>query len=190
MEPNTTRRNLLDAANRVVAKEGVAKLTLEAVAKEAGMSKGTVLYHFHTKDALIEAMVDHLVARFEANYQEQALAWEEDVTAGHWLRAMIRAQPSPGTDAADPSAAMIAAVGIKPELLGGLRERYAVWQRQIVDDGLDPALATVLRLACDGLWFCEVLGFAPPTGVLRDQVIAQMLALAAPDAASREDEKE
>ena len=37
--------------------KGVAKLTLEAVAKEAGVSKGGLLYHFSNKEALIEGMI-------------------------------------------------------------------------------------------------------------------------------------
>jgi AcrR family transcriptional regulator len=177
MEPNNTRQNLLLAANRVVARDGVARLTLDAVALEAGMSKGSVLYHFHSKNELIEGMVDHLIACFEANLSEQALAWEEDITPGHWMRALIRSTDMPIVDADDPSSSLIAAVGIKPELLDGLRARYAVWQEQAVEDGLRPGLATMLRLATDGLWLCELLNLAPPKGDLRQQVIAEMLNL-------------
>jgi AcrR family transcriptional regulator len=184
MEPNNTRRNLLDAASRVVARDGVAKLTLDAVARETGMSKGTVLYHFHTKDALIEGMVESMVARADANIAAQVRAHEGDRTPGHWLRAFIRATPMPLAEGDDPSAGLVAAIGINPALMDGARIRYAGWQARVEGDGLDPALATLLRLAADGLWACEVFGLAPPTGELRERVIARMLELATPGGAS------
>ena len=56
--PRAARRDqLLDAAERVVRRDGVARLTLDAVAAEAGTSKGGLLYHFASRDALITAMV-------------------------------------------------------------------------------------------------------------------------------------
>ena len=48
---------LLDAAEAVVARDGIASLTLDAVAAEVPMSKGGVLHHFPSKDRLVEAMV-------------------------------------------------------------------------------------------------------------------------------------
>jgi hypothetical protein len=41
----------------------------------------------------------------------------------------------------------------------------------------DPARATLARLAADGLWLADLLGLAPPTGDLREQVIERMLDL-------------
>ena len=41
------------------------------------------------------------------------------------------------------------------------------WQARLVDDGLDPVTATVLRLASDGLWLCDLFGLAPPPAALR-----------------------
>lgn len=191
MEPNNTRRNLLEAANRVVARAGAARLTLDAVAQEAGMSKGTVLYHFHSKNELIGAMIDLLAGNFEQEFQKQIQANPEDKTPGHHLRAMLRAQvPPPGENADDPSSGLLAAVGNDGSLLDGLRIRYQVWQQQIAGDGLDPVQATVLRLASDGLWVCELFGFAPPTGEFREQVLRKMLELAAAPSEKDENKKE
>jgi len=52
---------ILTAAERVVLRDGVTCLTLEAVACEANLSKGGVLYHFATKEALIQAMLERLI---------------------------------------------------------------------------------------------------------------------------------
>src|SRR5262245_38168897 len=59
---------LLDAAEAVVARDGIARLTLDAVAAEVGMSKGGVLHHFPTKDALVEAMVVRCAESWRTTY--------------------------------------------------------------------------------------------------------------------------
>ncbi|HTN63611.1 MAG TPA: helix-turn-helix domain-containing protein, partial [Devosia sp.] len=56
------REQVLDAADRVVARDGAARLTLDAVAAEAGISKASVLYDYKSKQGLIAAMVDRSVA--------------------------------------------------------------------------------------------------------------------------------
>src|SRR5215813_12535821 len=48
---------ILDATETVVARQGVASLTLDAVAAEARLSKGGLLHYFPSKDRLVEALV-------------------------------------------------------------------------------------------------------------------------------------
>ncbi len=55
----------------IVHEEGVEKLTLEAVAKKAGISKGGLLYHFPTKDELILGMVEQLSSNFVAEFHKR-----------------------------------------------------------------------------------------------------------------------
>src|ERR1044072_1924510 len=59
---------LLDAAEAVVARQGIANLTLDAVAAEVGMSKGGVLHHFPAKDRLVEAMVVRSAENWRAHF--------------------------------------------------------------------------------------------------------------------------
>ena len=49
---------VFDAAERVVIRMGMAGLSIDAVAKEAGISKARVLYDFKSKAALLEALID------------------------------------------------------------------------------------------------------------------------------------
>ncbi|MDQ0063824.1 AcrR family transcriptional regulator [Paenibacillus harenae] len=58
MNSNSKRHLILFAASTIVKTLGAEKLTLEAVAKEAGISKGGLLHHFPNKQALINAMVE------------------------------------------------------------------------------------------------------------------------------------
>jgi AcrR family transcriptional regulator len=164
-----TRRRLLDAAARVIRRDGAGALTLDAVAAQAGVSKGGLLYHFATKDALVEALVGDWLDRFEADVESRA-------GDRGWPRAYAEvcesAPRSPGQRATD--VALLAALTGDPGRLEGVRGRYAAWQERIVADGGDPAVATVIRLAADGLWLADLLGLAPPRGRLRHDVIARL----------------
>jgi AcrR family transcriptional regulator len=58
-----TRRNqILQAAVDIAERRGLGALTVREVAERAGLSVGLVLFHFKTKDALIIAVLDHVLA--------------------------------------------------------------------------------------------------------------------------------
>ncbi len=162
-----TRRRLLDAAERLVDRHGAARLTLSAVAEEAGVSKGGLLYHFGTKDELIAAMLDRRFARFDDNRLRKIA--DDSRTVGRRSRAYLLATAE--EKAPEAAAGLLAAVASNPELLQPLRQRYAAWQQELMDDGLLPAQCTAIRLIADGLWLSELMGFAPPDPSLRQEVI-------------------
>jgi AcrR family transcriptional regulator len=169
----TTKRRILDAAEQVVLRDGVGHLTLEAAAHEAGLSKGGVLYHFSTRDSLVAAMVTRIIEQFEediASYLPEA-GTPEASAPGAYARAYVRSTLEPAAPGEERlGAALLAAAAAEPDLLVPLQEAADGWQARLVDDGLDPALATVIRLACDGLWLCDLFGLASPHAELRAQV--------------------
>jgi AcrR family transcriptional regulator len=174
-----TKARIIRAAEQVVVRDGVARLTLDAAAAEAGLSKGGVLYHFPTRDALVAGMVTKIIDEFDRDIEANL---EGDDGPGAFTRAYIRAtldsdQPRP--DHEDRlGAALIAAAAAQPSLMVPLQSAAERWQARLVDDGLDPTTATVLRLACDGLWLCDLFGLAPPAPALRAAVAAHLDQLA------------
>lgn len=58
---DTRRRDLLRAAFTVATEDGLAGLTTRAVAAEAGVSQGLVFFHFGNREALVVALLDHLL---------------------------------------------------------------------------------------------------------------------------------
>jgi hypothetical protein len=73
--------------------------------------------------------------------------------------------------------ALLAGVASDPELLAPLRERFLAWQSSVEADGLDPAIATVIRYAADGMWLCELFELAPVGDVHRRAIGDEMRAL-------------
>jgi AcrR family transcriptional regulator len=173
MKSEFTRNTILQAANRIVQREGVAHLTIDAVAKEASLSKGGVLYHFASKDALVEGMLTSMVDNF--NHDMARFQVDDKLTAGQYTRAFIRATVDSITQEDAIATALLAAIGTNPRLLAPIRQSYAQWQAQLEQDGLSPALATLLRLAADGLWIADLFGLASPQGQLRTEVIQMLL---------------
>jgi AcrR family transcriptional regulator len=173
----TTRDRILDAAESIVIRDGVARLTLDAAAAESQLSKGGVLYHFGTRDALVSAMVARLVAAFDADLDEERIADDAagSGTTGRYVRAYVRATVRPPRTAEDvrrerAGAAVLAAMASEPQLLEPLRTSFDRWQQRLITDGVDPVQATVARLAADGLWLGDLFGFAPLDEPLRSQV--------------------
>jgi AcrR family transcriptional regulator len=67
-----TRERILDAAAAVLAREGVAGFTLQAVAAEADIRYGNLTHHYPTRDGLVEAMFSSLLAGYRAQFEELA----------------------------------------------------------------------------------------------------------------------
>lgn len=58
--PPAARAKLLDAFVTILIEQGERAATIEAVATAAGVSKGGLLYHFGSKDALVEGLIERL----------------------------------------------------------------------------------------------------------------------------------
>ena len=147
--PRTSKKTqLLDAAAAIVNEYGSEYLTLDAVAKRAGVSKGGLLYHFKSKTALIEQ--------------------------GKWLRAFVEATREHRSENAAITSSMLAAEGNNRHLLSPLQETYKIWQSYIENDGLDKIDATIMRLAVDGLWLSEIFGLDALDESMREAVLERL----------------
>jgi AcrR family transcriptional regulator len=170
---------LLNAAEQVVARNGVRNLTLEAVAHEAGVSKGGLLYHFPSKSALITAIVARLASRCDSE-QARAMAVDPE-TAGAFTRAYLAARSKPPEPQEEPvHTAILAAAGTDSQYLEPFRSRFAEWQARLESDGIDPVTASVVRLAIDGLCLCRLLGVPVPEGEARRKVMEKLFSMTRP----------
>jgi TetR/AcrR family transcriptional regulator, transcriptional repressor of bet genes len=70
----TRRAQILDAAHEVACRYGIDGLTVRRVAEAAGLSHGLVHFHFKSKEALLEALLDRVLATTTAMSVEPHLA--------------------------------------------------------------------------------------------------------------------
>ena len=185
-----TRELIFKACSRILRREGLTNLTLEAVSDEAGLSKGGLLYHFPTKESLIEALFEYHNDKFETRIQELVL--EDGNEAGAWLRAYAKASIEQIIDPDNSSlyASLFAAEEKYASAHQLMRRKYVDWQRRIESSRLDPTWATLVRLAVDGLWFAEMHKYAPPAEGRRQEIIELILSLTRmPATGDRNDEQ-
>jgi TetR/AcrR family transcriptional repressor of bet genes len=63
-----SRRLILKAAVDSIATMGLGKLTLDQVAERVGISRGLVVFHFKSKDNLIEEVLSYLGRRYHGGW--------------------------------------------------------------------------------------------------------------------------
>lgn len=157
-----THHQILHAACALALHTGPHGLTIDGVAKEAGMSKGGVLYHFPSKEALMLGLMKlHLSSFWEAFHRH----WKSDSNPeGRWHRAWIRATFE-GLNRVDDleNAALFATISSSPELLGFLRRQFGRMQRCLEMDGLDPHWSRLLVSSIAGLRYDRLFQFCPAT---------------------------
>jgi AcrR family transcriptional regulator len=175
-QASTARDGILDAAQRVAARDGAGHVTLDAVAREAGVSKGGVLYHFPGKDALIAGMLERLVGEFSAEVERLRAEFAEGPNA--LLRAIITAC-STMCDVERPVAMAILAAGAQnPELLAPLRNCISDHMDRLTTECADPDRAYLLCAAADGMMFQHILGIAPYDETTKQRLVARLAAMA------------
>ncbi|GJD93603.1 TetR/AcrR family transcriptional regulator [Methylobacterium iners] len=183
------RDDILAAAEEVVAALGAQALTLDAVYRQAGVSKGGLLYHFPNKEALLHAMVDRYVTRCFAQETEFLREIGEDAR-GAGSRAAIAqlAADDPGADRL--SAALLAAVATDLEYLAPLRDLVRQRFEAMKQSDVPFETAAIIELAVNGLALFELLRLPPLTPEDRHQVLATLDRMAGgsgdlPEAGSR-----
>ena len=147
-----TKIELLDHAVEVL-RRGDA-LTLDAVAREAGLTKPGVVHHFGTKEVLTVAVVNRIIDRWEADLHTGASTDAEPIDK---LRAYVDYALNGDFDSSD--LALLADVNLRERLSALWAERLTPWLGSDIDT--DPASRASLRAArllADGAWFNTALG--------------------------------
>lgn len=92
-----TRARILERATQLMVEIGYAQATNARIAEEAGLTRGAMLYHFASREALVEALVAHLQAARMAMLAEAADATPpgvdlvEHAIDAYW--ALLRSPP-------------------------------------------------------------------------------------------------
>lgn len=176
---NRSRENILNAAESRLLASGPGGLVLDAVAGDAGVSKGGLLYHFGSKEALVGGLCDRMLERFDA--QLKALADADPDRHGAWTRAYLSSTVSEEGKPADTSAQVMAGIlstlGRDSAHLEKVRSHFATWHANLLHDGIDPHTATLVRLAADGLWLSGLLGLSQLDPTTSATTIRQLYAL-------------
>ena len=148
--PPTTKDHILGTTLSLLEREGGTAITLDRIAAEAGLSKGGLLYHFASKEQLVEGLVQ---------------------------RAVESLQLPPADRARDLFAALLAAYTVEPSRLQPLRDAYRDLRASITSSAADPAIATAGWLASESLALFEYLGLVNLAGREKEKLVRKIAAL-------------
>jgi len=185
-----TRERICQAAIRTVSQDGLLAMTLDNVAQEAGVSKGGVMYHFPTKEALVTATLTYYGELAQRMLMTQMA--HDPNPKRRWARAMLNCLfPDPDAPAADGDGApgelspelldkfmlaVLAAAVNNPGIFAPLKQIGTRLQERLLsdpDDGLDQLL---IWLALDGLFLWQFVGLIEPTNPLFQRIGAALRA--------------
>jgi AcrR family transcriptional regulator len=180
--PLSSRERILAASVQVALRDGVSAMTLDAVAREAGVSKGGLLYHYASKDELIAAMLQHCAGRIQKSIEERMAA--DQNPRGRWFRALV--QTIHGCGGADPVMpemprlliAMLAASATNPRLLDPICERMKGVREHLLEEGPNGLRQVALWPAIFGLMLWRQLGVISDDDPVRQAIVEELLGLA------------
>ena len=182
----SNRRRVLDAAARVALRDGPGAVTIDAVVTESEMSRGGVLYHFPSKDALLQALVDQdidVVREMTGLEGGEAAARSREQRVRAYHDACTAWPPERG------HVALAVALANNPALLRTWAQVQRDLDRADAADAAagsdEPTTATVARLALDGLWFSDLVDRERFTDEQRERIVSTIMSMASGSSSSR-----
>lgn len=137
------RVRIFRAVQSLLAEKSGLHFSLELVAKEAGVSKGGLLYHFSTKDALLSALivdyVEQLDRRIEQIQADKKLSYHESYF-----------EICTSSDAIRASRVLIAVAAINEDLLIPMEVANKRWRERLSGSLKDKSKGLALSLLIDG----------------------------------------
>ena len=172
--PNA-RDRILNAVLAVTEKSGAGHLSLEAIARQAGVSKGGLLYHFPTKKSLMRALVEHHLSLTEKAIVEAELTAPSPNAVATALVHVSRKVCDVKRPRAQEGA--LAAFVEDPSLFDPVRAHH----RRVVDhlraSAADPDLSLIALLALEGIKTHDILALDFLKEAERKRILERLAAL-------------
>lgn len=172
------RETVLAAAQSVISQQGASHLTIDAVAAEAGISKGGLLYHFPSKDAVWREVLQECQKDFIQNCRREFWADPRPDRPGRihraWIHVVREANRSGSFSMEWSDVAMfITSIHIaKP-----VRAFWQGWTSILTKDGLSEESSLVVRMSLEGCKAWRLIG-SETRSILNDDLFAKLLAIA------------
>lgn len=157
--PRTIDRDrLLDAAEEIVRRQGAAALTIDALARACGITKGGVQYAFGTKDDIIDAMFDRWNRDYDAKFSAAAGDGADPLRR---LRAHVAATREADEVSMSKAASLMAGLMQTPEHLASTQGWYRERLAGLDADSPEGRRARLAFFACEGAFLLHFLRFMP-----------------------------
>ena len=166
---------ILDAAMRVLDAADGGDITYDAVAREAGLTKAGLMYHFPSKDAMMIAIIEHVIGRWQHELQDALGIPLEESTLEQRVRAFVQFT---GTGGATPGEFAVFSEAVRrPGLSAPWLDYLQTWFAVDGGDLPDATPLLLVWLAANGLWIAESTGILTLDDTRREALVAALLAI-------------
>lgn len=176
--PRSTRDRILDAFQDTLIESGERAATIEGVAQRAGVSKGGLLYHFATKEAMIDGLLTRLAAQVDADITVMRAAPAGPVD--YFIRSSVSTQ-------SDFDRTVIAtgclAQGAHAAAQAALQSAQSRWLEVVSEAVPDADVANAIMLIGDGIYYNSSMGAGVPTSGELDALLGVISRLSGVDVA-------
>lgn len=171
-----TRKLVMDAALEILVRDGPARLTLDAIAREAGISKGGLMHQFRTKSSVIKALLVKQIEYFE-QFSQAYIAEHRATSSEPELASQIAVAREAVMNPQQPAVvfAILGVLGEEPELMQMFQDIDCRRSDAIQAEAKDPDMAMLRWFAAQGMHLTSIFGI----GVIDDaqrQRLFEMLA--------------
>ncbi len=144
--PPAARDRVLDAFERLLVDRGERAATLDAVAREAGVSKGGLIYHFPSRDAMVEGLLGRMQSR--AAEDDTLMRTASEGVIAYFLRTSQNADTP--FDRTLVAVTRLRSHASAREALAGVQGQ---WYESVLSAVGDRTVAQMVMLMADGLYY-------------------------------------
>lgn len=185
---SSNRTKILDAAIRVVSREGITALTYESISVEAGLTHGGMLYHFPSREALLLGLHEYVSQQWESALEAAAGKTAEEATAQERFAAYVKVATQMSATRVELQFKLEGSTS--PELAAPWTGVISRWAPGFVGETPDhDAMHWIVRLAADGLWAYESITNQTIPAELRERISTQLLSMLPGASVADKDEK-
>ncbi|TFD92107.1 TetR/AcrR family transcriptional regulator [Cryobacterium lactosi] len=170
---SSSRTDILAAALRVVDAAGGVDITYESVAREVGLSKAGLMYHFPSKDDLMYAVIEHVIDRWKVELRGTLGRSFEESTLAERVRAFVEFAANGGATRGE--FVVFTEAVRRPTLSGPWLEYLREWFE--FGSETDTASLLLVWLATNGLWIAEATNIVAVSPAQRQALISRSLTL-------------
>lgn len=175
----SSKESILDAAEAIVIESGALRMTLDAVAERSGISKGGLMYHFPTKETLLETMVRRMGDRFD-DLREKA---RQELPKDRLNELMVEVRALQGKSKIHKrlGAALLAVIANQPDLAHTIRDTMRDRFFNKITSKENFARSAILFFSALGLHFHDLLNLSLLDEKQREEIFEELLRLAGRD---------
>ncbi|MGJ4997884.1 TetR/AcrR family transcriptional regulator [Bradyrhizobium sp. HKCCYLS3077] len=155
-----SRKAALTAALTIIARDGPGRLTLDAIARESGLSKGGLMHQFPNKEAVLKALLEQQFRHFD-DFANDFRAKAGEAGGQPELATQIAISRELIAQQYSVAQAMLGALAQEPSLLADARAKDAERLAEIRGEAHDPDLAVLRWAAARGLALMALLRVSP-----------------------------